>query len=254
MRERYRTVDVLLIDDIQFIAGKESTQEEFFHTFNELYNHGKQVVVTSDRPPKALVTLEERLQSRFEWGLMADIQVPDTEMRKAILQAKADEQGYHVPDYVFDIIAHHVRDSIRELEGALNKVIAFSQFSDTPITEELVDMALADLLRRPDRPTLERVVEVVCRYYGVTLMELVSASRKREVAYPRQIAMYMARSETDASLPQIGTYLGGRDHTTVIYGCEKIAREFETNSATRREVLEIKAQLYENKRGVVESR
>ncbi len=248
MRERYRTVDVLLIDDIQFIAGKESTQEEFFHTFNELHSHGKQVVITSDRPPKALVTLEERLQSRFEWGLMADIQAPDIEMRKAILQSKAEEQNYRVPDYVFDIIAHHVRDSIRELEGALNKVIAFSQFSDTPITEELVDMALADLLRRSDRPSLERVIEVVCYYYGVTLADLASASRKRSIAYPRQIAMYMARSETDASLPQVGTYLGGRDHTTIMYGCEKIAREVEINSATRREVLEIKARLYESGR------
>lgn len=254
MRERYRTVDVLLIDDIQFIAGKESTQEEFFHTFNELHSHGKQVVITSDRPPKALVTLEERLQSRFEWGLMADIQAPDIEMRKAILQSKAEEQNYRVPDFVFDIIAHHVRDSIRELEGALNKVIAFSQFSDTPITEELVDMALADLLRRSDRPSLERVIEVVCHYYGVTLADLASASRKRSIAYPRQIAMYMARSETDASLPQIGTYLGGRDHTTIMYGCEKIARDVEINSSTRREVLEIKARLYESGRQSADGR
>lgn len=254
MRERYRTVDVLLIDDIQFIAGKESTQEEFFHTFNELHSHGKQVVITSDRPPKALVTLEERLQSRFEWGLMADIQAPDIEMRKAILQSKAEEQNYRVPDYVFDIIAHHVRDSIRELEGALNKVIAFSQFSDTPITEELVDMALADLLRRTDRPSLERVVEVICYYYGVSLADLASASRKRSIAYPRQVAMYMARNETDASLPQVGTYLGGRDHTTIMYGCDKIARDVEINSSTRREVLEIKARLYESGRQSADGR
>jgi chromosomal replication initiator protein len=179
---------------------------------------------------------------------MADIQAPDVEMRKAILQSKADEQGYHVPDYVFDIIAHHVRDSIRELEGALNKVIAFSQFSDTPITEELVNLALADLLRRTDRPDLEQVIAVVCRYYGVTLTDLASPSRKRTIAYPRQVAMYVARSETDASLPQIGAKLGGRDHTTVMYGCDKIAHEVETHSATRREVLEIRARLYENGR------
>jgi chromosomal replication initiator protein len=244
-RERYRTPDVLLIDDIQFIAGKESTQEELFHTFNDLHSRGKQVVLSSDRTPKAMATLEERLQSRFEWGLMADIQLPDTETRKAILQAKAEDHGIDVPDHVIDLIAHHVRNNIRELEGALNKVIAYAQLSGTAkVDTALVNMALADLVRRPEKVTMDQVIEAVCLYYNVTTDSLSSTSRSRAIAFPRQMAMYLARTETDESFPNIGHQLGNRDHTTVLYGYEKISALLEKDAATRRDMLEIKAALY----------
>jgi chromosomal replication initiator protein len=244
-RERYRTVDVLLIDDIQFIAGKEGTQDEFFHTFNDLHSHGKQVIISSDRPPKALATLEERLLSRFEWGLTVDIQAPEEETRRAILLAKADELGYAVPDYVIEFIAHQVRQNIRELEGALNKVVAYAQLTGGPIDQALVNRALADTLRRADRIGVEQVIDTVCRYYSVTPEALSSSSRKSTIAYPRQVAMYLARTETEASLPQIGVMLGNRDHTTVLHGYEKISGLVEIDPQLRRDVLEIKAMLYE---------
>ncbi|MCA9935439.1 MAG: chromosomal replication initiator protein DnaA [Ardenticatenaceae bacterium] len=245
-RERYRTVDVLMIDDIQFIAGKESTQEELFHTFNELHSQGKQVIISSDRPPKAMMTLEERLQSRFEWGLMADIQQPDLETRKAILQTKAEDNNVYIPDHILEFIAQHVHKNIRELEGALNKVTAYANLSGRVIDEDLVNMALADLIRQPEKLTLEQVVQAVCDHYKVTMEELAGLSRKRAIAFPRQMAMYLARSETDASLPLIGTYLGNRDHSTVLYGYEKVASLLETDASIRRNILEIKASLYES--------
>ncbi|MEM7115228.1 MAG: chromosomal replication initiator protein DnaA [Chloroflexota bacterium] len=245
-RERYRSPDVLMIDDIQFIAGKESTQEELFHTFNDLHSHGKQVVISSDRPPKAMATLEERLQSRFEWGLMADIQLPDLETRKAILQAKAEDLNIIVPDHVFETIAHHIRNNIRELEGALNKVTAYAQLSGSTIDDELVNLALADLIRKPEKVTVNQVIAAVCSHYNVTKDALASSSRSRTVSLPRQIAMYLSRTETDASLPQIGVYLGNRDHTTILYGYEKISSLIETDPMTRRDMLEIKAALYES--------
>ncbi len=245
-RERYRTPDVLMIDDIQFIAGKESTQEEMFHTFNELHSQGKQVVISSDRAPKAMVTLEERLQSRFEWGLMADIQLPDEETRKAILQTKAETMNWHVPDHAIDLIAHHVSHSIRELEGALNKVMAYSQLSGNQIDEDLINMALADLVRRPQKVTVDRVIEAVCDHYNVSGEALSGSSRARVIAFPRQIAMYLSRTETNASLPQIGAKLGNRDHTTVMYGHGKISTLIEKDPSARREMMEIKAALYES--------
>jgi chromosomal replication initiator protein len=244
-RERYRTLDALLIDDIQFIAGKESTQEELFHTFNELHSRGKQVVISSDRPPKAMVTLEERLQSRFEWGLMADIQQPDLETRKAILQAKAEDSGLTIPDHILETIAQHVRNNIRELEGALNKVLAYAQLYGRSVDEELISMALADLVRQPTKPTISEVVTAVCDFYNVTEEAISSTSRKRAIAFPRQMAMYLARTETDASFPQIGTMLGDRDHSTISYGYDKIETLLETDGSIRREMLEIKAALYE---------
>ena len=244
-REKYRTLDVLLIDDIQFIAGKESTQEELFHTFNDLHSRGKQVVLSSDRPPKAMITLEERLQSRFEWGLMADIQLPDIEMRMAILRSKAETTNIEVPDSVLNIIAHHVRNNIRELEGALNKVIAYGQLTGDPIDMDLANMALADLMHMPEKVTVERVIEKVANYYRLSLEAMRSSSRSRTVAYPRQIAMYLARSETDASFPQIGAQLGNRDHTTIMHGFEKINGLLETDATLRRDILEIKAALYQ---------
>jgi chromosomal replication initiator protein len=250
-RERYRTPDVLMIDDIQFIAGKESTQEELFHTFNELHSQGKQVVISSDRQPKAMVTLEERLQSRFEWGLMADIQLPDIETRKAILHSKAEDSGIFVPDEVIELIAHRVRKNIRELEGSLNKVVAYSQLTGQPVDVDLVNMALSDLVKRPDKVTVDQVVDAVCRYYKVSEDAMSSSSRSRTIAYPRQVAMYLARTETDASLPQIGARLGNRDHTTILYGYEKIAKEVERDDSIRRDTLEIKAALYDSEHAYV---
>lgn len=243
-REKYRTPDVLLIDDIQFIAGKESTQEELFHTFNDLHSQGKQVIISSDRPPRAMVTLEERLRSRFEWGLMADIQQPDQETRMAILQTKAEESGIFVPEEVFHLIAHHIRNNIRELEGALNKVIAYSQLTGDPISTELVRRALADSIRRAEKVTVPQVLQTVADYYHVSMEALCGPSRSRAIAMPRQVAMYLSRTETEASLPQIGAELGNRDHTTILHGYDKIASAIETEPALRRDILDIKATLY----------
>ena len=245
-REHYRTTDVLMIDDIQFIAGKEGTQEELFHTFNELHSQGKQVVISSDRTPRAMATLEERLQSRFEWGLMADIQLPDLETRKAILESKAYDLGVSVPDDVTELIAHRVRRNIRELEGALNKVMAYAQLTNRPVDMDIVEMALSELVSQPEKATVDQVISAVCRFYKVTEDAISSSSRSRTISYPRQIAMYLARTETDASLPQIGTRLGNRDHTTILYGYEKIAKEVERDSSIRRDTMEIKATLYES--------
>lgn len=245
-REQYRTPDILLIDDIQFIAGKESTQKELFHTFNDLHSHGRQVVLSSDRPPKAMVTLEERLQSRFEWGLMADIQLPDVETRLAILRAKAESLGANVPNSVLNTIAHYVRKNIRELEGALNKVIAYSQLTGGEIDEQLASMALSDLMHRPEKLTIERVVEIVGGYYHVTIEALLGSGRSRMVAFPRQMIMYLARTETGLSYPQIGEHLGKRDHTTILYGFAKISGLLETDERVRRDALEIKAILYDS--------
>jgi chromosomal replication initiator protein len=245
-RERYRTVDIMLIDDIQFIAGKESTQEELFHTFNDLHSRGKQVVLSSDRPPKAMVTLEERLQSRFEWGLMADIQLPDIETRMAILRSRAESSGVDVPNEVLDTIAQHVRRSIRELEGALNKVIAYAQLTGSTIDSKLVNMALSELLYHPEEITPEHVIDTVAGYYRVTVDSLRSASRSRTISFPRQMAMYLVRTETELSYPQIGNRLGNRDHTTVLYGYEKISELRETDANIRRDILQIKASLYDS--------
>lgn len=243
-RERYRTPDLLMIDDIQFIAGKESTQEELFHTFNDMHSRGKQVVISSDRPPKAMVTLEERLQSRFEWGLMADIQFPDVETRMAILRTKADSLQIHVPDEVTEMIAHQVRHNIRELEGALNKVVAYAQLTSSPIDQKLADMALADLVRRQEKVTIEQVMEAVSKHYQVTMEALCGSSRSRTISFPRQMVMYLARTETDSSFPQIGSSLGDRDHTTILHGYEKISELVETDASIRQDMLSIKASLY----------
>jgi chromosomal replication initiator protein len=243
-RERYRRVDLLLIDDIQFLAGKESTQEEFFHTFNALHGQDKQLVISSDRPPKAMVTLEERLRSRFEWGLTADIQPPDLETRLAILRSKADRAGRTVaPDHL-EVIAKRVQSNIRELEGALTRVIAFSDLSGVPMSTELVETALADLLPRSGGVTAERIITAVSQQFGVEEERILGRERSRAVAFPRQVAMYLIRAETPASLPQIGQTLGGRDHTTIMYGCEKISNLLETDEALRRQVMQIREQLF----------
>ena len=243
-REKYRSADVLLVDDIQFIAGKESTQEEFFHTFNTLHGQDKQIIVSSDRPPKSLVTLEERMRSRFEWGLAADIQPPDLETRLAILRAKAERTGRVIPDDILETISRRVHSNIRELEGALNRIIAFADLSGQALTGQLVEAALADLL--PERQTIlpEKIVELVAREWKTSVEALLGRDRSHKIAEPRQVAMYLMRKETDASLPQIGEVLGGRDHTTVMYAIDKIANQIETKSDLRKRVISVKQQLY----------
>ena len=243
-REKYRRIDVLLIDDIQFIAGKESTQEEFFHTFNTLHGQDKQIIITSDRPPKALITLEERLRSRFEWGLTADLQTPDFETRIAILRSKAERAGRKVPSEIIEVIARRVQSNIRELEGALTRVVAFVDLSGLPLTPKLVETALADLLPRRSKVEPDEVVKSVAEAFGIQIDRMLSRERSREVALPRQIAMYLMREESNISLPLIGETLGGRDHTTIMYGCDKIADLLERDDRLRRQVIEIRENLY----------
>jgi chromosomal replication initiator protein len=243
-REKYRSADVLLVDDIQFIAGKESTQEEFFHTFNTLHGQDKQIIVSSDRPPRSLVTLEERMRSRFEWGLAADIQPPDLETRLAILRAKADRAGRVIPDDILETVARRVQSNIRELEGALNRITAFADLSGQPLTAQLVESALADLL--PQRQTIEpdKIIELVAREWKTSVEAILGRDRSQKIAEPRQVAMYLMRKETDASLPQIGAALGGRDHTTVMYSIGKIENQIETKAELRKRVINIKQHLY----------
>jgi len=243
-RERYRNNDVLLIDDIQFIAGKESTQEEFFHTFNALHNTEKQIVISSDRPPKAMVTLEERLRSRFEWGLTVDIQPPDFETRIAILRSKAERARREVPGEILNTIARQIQSNIRELEGALTRVLAYADLSGRALTIDMVNIALADML--PQRTTLDpaQVVSAVASSFGVGKERLLERDRSREVALPRQVAMYLLREVGNISLPQIGEALGGRDHTTVMYACEKVADLIERDDRLRRQVLQLREELF----------
>jgi chromosomal replication initiator protein len=243
-REKYRSADVLLVDDIQFIAGKESTQEEFFHTFNTLHGQDKQIIVSSDRPPKALNTLDERLRSRFEWGLTADIQPPDLETRLAILRSKAERTGRQIADDILESIARRVQSNIRELEGALNRILAFADLSGTLLTPQLVEAALADLIPQRHDIAPEKIIELVAKEWHTSVEELVGRDRSQKIAQPRQVAMYLMRKETDASLPQIGEVLGGRDHTTVMYAIEKIASDIETKTDLRKRVINVKQQLY----------
>lgn len=222
-REKYRSADVLLIDDIQFIAGKESTQEEFFHTFNTLHGQDKQIIVSSDRPPKALSTLEERLRSRFEWGLAADIQPPDLETRLAILRAKAERTGRFISDEILNTIAQRVQSNIRELEGALNRIIAFADLSGSSLTPNLVEVALADLLPQKRNVPANKILEAVAAQAEIDIDELVGQNRSAKIAVPRQLAMYILCKFNEISSPQIGELLGGRDHTTILYGIKKVA-------------------------------
>jgi chromosomal replication initiator protein len=243
-REKYRTVDVLLVDDVQFIAGKEATQEEFFHTFNALHGSGKQIVISSDRPPKAMLTLEERLCSRFEWGLIADIQPPDLETRIAILRNKAASCRAAVPVDILALIADRVQSNIRELEGALNRVVAMSRLTHQPLTAELAETALGQLQPQRSRLTENQILEAVADHFGVEVAAFEGKSRSQAIARPRQVAMYLLRKETGASLPQIGALLGGRDHTTVLYGCERIADLIEEDAEMRREVVSLRQRLH----------
>jgi chromosomal replication initiator protein len=243
-REKYRSADVLLVDDIQFIAGKESTQEEFFHTFNTLHGQDKQIIVSSDRPPKSLNTLDERLRSRFEWGLTADIQPPDFETRLAILRSKAERTGRQISGDILETIARRVQSNIRELEGALNRILAFSDLSGTHLTPQLVEVALADLLPQRSDVQPQKIIELVAKEWQTTVEALLGRDRSQKIAQPRQVAMYLLRKETDASLPQIGEVLGGRDHTTVMYAIQKIASDIETKTDLRKRVVNVKQQLY----------
>jgi chromosomal replication initiator protein len=245
-RSRYRRIDLLLIDDIQFIADKERTQEEFFHTFNAIHEDGKQIVLSSDRPPKLITTLEERLRSRFEWGLIADLTAPDLETRIAILRAKAEENAVPIASDVLEFIARKVASNIRELEGALNRIVAYASMGGMPITIDLAQAVLSNVLYNPKRRmvTPERIANAVSEYYGVELEALKGQKRDRAIVTPRQIAMYLMRAETDVSLLRIGQELGGRDHSTVLHACEKIDRETQENEELRRELAAVRELIY----------
>ncbi len=232
-RNRYRGVDVLLIDDIQFVAGKDATQEEFFHTFDALHQATKQIIISSDRPPKEISTLEDRLRTRFEWGLICDIQPPDIETRMAILRKKAEIEGREVPIEVCQYIAERIPSNIRELEGALIRVLAFTGLQKKLVTLEVTKEVLHDLLpsRKPVPITIDMIKKVVAQHYSLDLSDFSAKRRTRNVAFPRQVAMYLCRQLTDASLPRIGEQFGGRDHTTVLHACDKVDAERKANPA-----------------------
>ena len=231
-REKIRKVDVLMVDDIQFIAGRESTQQEFFNAFNELHNDGKQIILTSDKPPKDIQRLEERLCSRFEWGLVADIQRPDVDTRVAILREKAQQEGISIPDDVLQLIAGKIDSNIRELEGCLTRLVAYSNLVRQPISLELCEQALKEIFdqKRTRQVTAELIMQTVSDYYGLTINDLIGPTRKREITVPRQIAMYLTREMTGMSLPQIGNVFGGRDHTTVMHSCKTVEAGMTANS------------------------
>lgn len=230
-RNKYRSIDVLLIDDIQFLAGKERTQEEFFHTFNTLYEANKQLVISSDRPPRNIPTLEDRLRSRFEWGLITDIQTPDLETRIAILRKKAQTENLNISYDILDYIANYIDSNIRELEGALVRLVAYATINNKPLDMSTTSEALKDILPppRPKKITIEAIQKIVCNYYHIDLPEMLSKKRNKQLVYPRQIAMFLCRKMTDASLPIIGDQFGGRDHTTVMHSIEKIEKEINNN-------------------------
>ena len=244
-RAKYRSVDILLVDDIQFIAGKESTEEEFFHTFNSLYEMSKQIVICSDRPPKAIVSLEERLRSRFEWGLIADIQPPDLETRMAILRVKADLLNYRVPNEIIAYIAGRVQTNIRELEGCLNRLMAYQQLHRTDLTMDVARAAMSSLGNDTREPRLnsQQITQAVAEYYHVSLENICGKQRDKHIVMPRQIAMYLIRQETQIPLVEIGQLFGGRDHSTVLHACEKIDRAMTLNSTLRNEIVAIREQL-----------
>lgn len=244
-RDKYRTVDVLLIDDIQFLAGKESTQEEFFHTFNALHEESKQIVISSDRPPKEIPTLEDRLRSRFEWGLITDITPPDLETRIAILRKKAKADGLDIPNEVMLYIANQIDSNIRELEGALIRVVAYSSLINKDINADLAAEALKDIIpsSKPKIITILDIQKTVGEHYNIKLEDFKAKKRTKTLAFPRQIAMYLSRELTDFSLPKIGDEFGGRDHTTVIHAHEKISKLLQTDPLLQRQVKEIQEQL-----------
>jgi chromosomal replication initiator protein len=245
-KQRYRHYDVLLIDDIQFFEHKERIQEEFFHTFNSLYEAGRQIVISSDRPPRAIATLEARLRSRFEWGLITDIQAPDLETRIAILRKKVKTDAIHIPDsQVLTFIASRISTNIRELEGALTRVVAFSSLTGRPMTVELAQEVLKDVFPQGELPevSVERIQEIVVDRFGMSMQELVGDRRSQSIVYPRQVAMYLCRELTDSSLPKIGKKFGGRDHTTVIHATSKIAKLIQEDRSVYNLVQELTARI-----------
>ena len=244
----YRNVDVLLVDDIQFLAGREGTQEEFFHTFNALHQNNKQVVMTSDRLPKEIPAIEERLVSRFEWGMIADIQPPDLETRLAILKTKVKEKNYSVDPEILNYIAETIQSNIRELEGALNRLMVYCQLNNTRPTIEQVKSILVNVITPPKKRgvSAKKIIEIVSDFYNVTTEDLLKQSRKKEYVNPRQIAMYIIRKELETSLPSIGEFFGGRDHTTVIHAIDKIERIMKEKSGLKQEIELIRDRLYLN--------
>lgn len=244
-RNKYRTVDVLLVDDIQFIAGKERTQEEFFHTFNALHEANKQIIVSSDRPPKEIPTLEDRLRSRFQWGLITDIQVPDFETRIAIMRKKADLEDIDIPNEVLHFIAKKIKSNIRELEGALIRIVAYSSLTNREITVELAGEALKDIISssKPRQVNVDFIKDVVAQYYDLQVKDFESKRRTRSISFPRQIAMYLCREMTDMSLPKIGEEFGGRDHTTVIHAYDKITKDITLNDDLKSKIEKIKIEI-----------
>ena len=248
LRDKYRTVDVLMIDDVQFIIGKESTQEEFFHTFNVLHSARKQIILSSDKPPKDMETLEDRIRSRFEWGLLADIGYPDYETRMAILRRKEEIDGFHLDDEVLDYIAINIKSNIRELEGALNKLIAFSNLEDTVITMDVAVRELQNIIS-PDKPkeiTPQLVIEIVAEHFNISTAQMISKNRSSEIAKPRQIAMYLCKNMTSAQLETIGALLGGRDHSTIIHGIKKITEEYQNDENFHHLIETIKKKINPN--------
>ena len=241
LRSRMRSVDVLIVDDIQFLAKTKSTQEEFFHTFNDLHSNGKQIIISSDRPPKDIPTIEDRLRTRFEWGLIVDISKPDYETRVAILRKKADDDGIDIPLEVIEYIAERVESNIRELEGALTRLKAECDLMGNPITLEAARNSLSLLMKSSEgrRITPELIISTVAEHYGVTSEDMLSKKRSREIALPRQIAMYLCRDMTQLSTTNIGRAFGGRDHTTVMHGCDKISDEMKKDFSFKRKVEEL---------------
>ncbi|MBQ4521374.1 MAG: chromosomal replication initiator protein DnaA [Lachnospiraceae bacterium] len=244
-RDKYRQIDVILIDDIQFLIGKERTQEEFFHIFNYLRDNGKQIVISSDKPPKDIETLEERLRTRFEWGVTVDIQPPDYETRMAILQKKAELDGLVIPNEVMQYIATNIKSSIREIEGALNKICVYANLERAPITLELAQISLKDLISNDaiKAITLDFIINTVSDHYNVSYEDLLSTKRSKDIAYPRQVAMYLCRQMTTHSLQEIGNALGDRDHSTVMNGIRKIDSDKEINATLRNTLETIKKKI-----------
>ena len=245
-KDIYRSVDILLIDDIQFIAGKEGTQEEFFHTFNALHQNNKQVVLSSDRPPKSIPALENRLLTRFEWGMIADISLPDFETRLAILKSKAKEKNYNLDFSILNFLANTISSNIRELEGALNRIIAYHQLNGLPPTLESVKKILTGITTNLQKKSLtpKDILLVVATYFDVPAIDILGKSREKKLVVPRQIIMYLMREEIKSSFPTIGEELGGRDHTTAMHAVGKIKNDYENDEKTRREIEQIKQRLY----------
>lgn len=249
-KDHYRNVDLLLIDDIQFMGGKDGTQEEFFHTFNELHQTNKQIVISSDRPPKAIPALEQRLLTRFEWGMIADITQPDLETRMAILETKCREKNFFLEKEILDYVANNIQSNIRELEGALNRLIAYYEFNNYKPSLETAKTVLSSILTDYQTKTTssKKIIDAVAKFFDISIKDIAGKSRKKELVVPRQIVMFLMREEINASYPTIGNELGGRDHTTAMHACNKINREIKENDRTRQIINSIKQIIYDNNR------